>query len=116
MAYVFKLPQTVTEEIMRYAIGYPRERLCSVATGIRRSDRHLEDRHDFFWGTHIAWYSVHWYHMLDHRLSLYWNTPPCWDMRTLNKMEYDKKRRLRRLQQQCEPCEPTELELQRMYF
>ena len=116
MAYVFKLPQTVTEKIMRYAIGYPRERLCSVATGIRRSDRHLEDRHDFFEGTHIAWYSVHWYHMLDHRLSLYWNTPPCWDMRTLNKMEYDKKRRLRRLQQQCEPCEPTELELQRMYF
>ena len=39
MAYVFKLPPTLTEEIMRYAVGYPRDRLRDVAAGIERIER-----------------------------------------------------------------------------
>ena len=106
MAYVFKLPQTVTEEIMRYAIGYPRDRLCAIATGVWRIERHY-----FFEGRIRS--MVYWDHMLDHGFYMYWYTPPCFSD-TLT--ELDKKRRLRRLQEQCESCEPTELELQRMYF
>ena len=110
MAYVFKLPQTVTEEIMRYAIGYPRDRLCSIATGVERNERQ-----DLFYGTNILKYSVYWCHMLDHGFHMYWDTPPCCSS-LVDFMEREKKRRLRLLQEQCEPCEPTELELQRMRF
>ena len=107
MAYVFKLPQTVTEEIMRYVIGYPCDRIRAMVAAVRRSERL-----HFFDGTNIlnSKYSVYWYHMLDHGFCMFWYTPPP------DLMERDKKRRLRLLQEQCEPCEPTELELQRMYF
>ena len=108
MAYVFKLPQTVTEEIMRYAIGYPRDRLCSIATGVRRSEMH-----HLFDGR--IRYSVVWYYrMLHDGFLMFWYDNQ--HLFLVDLMEPDKKRRLRLLQEQCEPCEPTELELQRMYF
>ena len=101
MAYVFKLPPTVTEEIMRYAIGYPSDRICSIATGVMRSEK-LDTR-----------YSVCWYHMLDHDFLMFWYDDQ--HEYFVDLRERDKKRSLRLLQEQCEPCEPTELELQHMY-
>ena len=38
MAYVFKLPPTVTEEIMRYDIGYPSDRIKDMMTRVERID------------------------------------------------------------------------------
>ena len=108
MAYVFKLPQTVTEEIMRYVIGYPCDRIRAMVAGLRR-----EDTHHFFPGTNTLQYFVDWDHMLDHGLHMEFYTPPCFSH---SLTELDKKRSLRLLQEQCEPCEPTELELQHMYF
>ena len=112
MAYVFKLPQTVTEEIMRYAIGYPCDRLCAIAADVVRTETHLQGRE----------YVVNW------------GGPSLGDNRVLGRFanvttglypglrtEYGYLERRREvemelLQEQCEPCEPTELELQRMYF
>ena len=110
MAYVFKLPQTVTEEIMRYAIGYPSDRIRAIMAGLRREDsRNLPD-------ARATWKGVCWYHgsEFSHKSVVrmgggdffMWKNDPSVDL-----MERDKKRRLRRLQQQCEQCEPTELEL-----
>ena len=115
MAYIFKLPQTVTEEIMRYAIGYPCDRIRAMVAGLRREEtRNLPEARATYRG-------VCWYHRSEfsHRSVVemggaeffMWKNDPSVDL-----MEYDKKRRLRLLQEQCEPCEPTELELQRMYF
>ena len=115
MAYVFKLPQTVTEEIMRYAIGYPRDRIRAMVAGLRR-----EETRNLFEGR-ATYRAVFWYHRSEfsHRSVVkmggaeffMWKNDPSVDL-----MERDKKRRLRLLQEQCEPCEPTELYLQRMYF
>ena len=45
MAYVFKLPPTVTEAIMRLAIGYPSDRVRAIAADVRR----IECRYHVFW-------------------------------------------------------------------
>ena len=56
MAYVFKLPQTVTEEIMRYAIGYPCDRIRAMVAGLRREEtRNLPD-------ARATYRAVFWYH------------------------------------------------------
>ena len=103
MAYVFKLPQTVTEEIMRYAIGYPSDRIRAMVAGLRREEtRNLRE-------ARVTYRAVFWYHKSEDFFM--WKNDASVDL-----MERDKKRRLRRLQEQCESCEPTKLELQRMYF
>ena len=37
MAYVFKLPPTVTEEIMRNVVGYPRDRIRDMMSTVARA-------------------------------------------------------------------------------
>ena len=36
MAYVFKLPPTVTDQIMRFAIGYPSDRIKDMMARVDR--------------------------------------------------------------------------------
>ena len=36
MAYVFKLPPTVTDQIMRFAIGYPGDRVKDMMARVKR--------------------------------------------------------------------------------
>ena len=36
MAYVFKLPPTVTDQIMRFAIGYPSDRIKDMMARVER--------------------------------------------------------------------------------
>ena len=44
MAYVFKLPPTITEEIMRYAIGYPSDCIKDMMANVER----IEYERDLF--------------------------------------------------------------------
>ena len=50
MAYVFKLPPTVTEDIMRHAVGYPRDRLRAIAADVVRTEISKP-----FWKVHVRW-------------------------------------------------------------
>ena len=43
MAYVFKLPPTVTDQIMRYAIGYPSDRIKDMMARVERIECTLQD-------------------------------------------------------------------------
>ena len=107
MAYVFKLPQTVTEEIMRYAIGYPCDRLRAAANIVRTENHFVPEGR--------AKYLVYWFHWLEDGFRILWFKHMFSSFLEAS-LERDKKKRMRLLQEQCEPCEPTELELQRMYF
>ena len=113
MAYVFKLPQTVTEEIMRYAIGYPRDRLRAIAADVVRTEIHNLKP----WSkTDVTWWGAgrgsKWFRG---GFRMIWHN----DMRCLLMwlcLERDREKKMRLLQDQCEPCEPAELQLQRTQF
>jgi len=113
MAYVFKLPQTVTEEIMRYAIGYPRDRLRAIAADVVRTEIHFSKP---CWRIDVTWWGAgrgnKWFRG---GFRMIWHN----DMRCLLMwlcLERDRERKMDLLQQQSEACEPAELALQRTHF
>ena len=129
MAYVFKLPQTVTEDIMRYAIGYPRDRLRAIAADVVRTE--IREDRDSYWKIIVTWYGATWHKDSQYRLG---NTNwfrgrfrLVWDRALprrsyhglptgLEYVERDREVRMKLLQKQCEACEPAELQLQRTQF
>ena len=125
MAYVFKLPPTVTEEIMRYAIGYPRDRLRTIAADVVRTEiQMLEPCCKVI----VTWYGATWHKDSQYRLGntnwfrgrfrLVWdNDLPYHGLPTGFKfVERDREVEMELLQEQCEACEPAELQLQRTQF
>ena len=46
MAYVFKLPPTVTDQIMRYAIGYPSDRIKDMIARVERIECKDDSDHE----------------------------------------------------------------------
>ena len=116
MSYVFKLPPTIIEDIMRYAIGYPRDRLRAIAADVVRTKISVFDP---WWKTQVSWsgagrgrnwirgwFFLTWrelHGLRGHHLGMEF-------------FEYDRKYEMRRLQEQCEPCEPVDLELQRTHL
>ena len=101
MAYVFKLPPTVTEEIMRYAIGYPSDRLRDIAKQIKRTERQ-NSRGDLlieYEGTHLM---LLWTH--DGQHSPFFRHERLDEARAKYYGEF------------CESCEPAELQLERTHF
>ena len=105
MAYVFKLPPTVTEDIMRYAVGYPRDRLRAIAADVVRTEISKP-----FWKIQVRWSGAGL-----GRLFLTWHNlpgseglPGYWKYLELCK-EYE----VRRLQCECDACEPYSLQLER---
>ena len=116
MAYVFKLPQTVTEEILRFAIGYPRDRLRAIAADVVRTEIHNLKP----WSkTVVNWHGPsrgdNWF---KGRFRLVWdNDLPYHGFPTGFKfVDFDREVEMRLLQQQSEACEPAELALQRTHF
>ena len=112
MAYVFKLPPTVTEEIMRYAVGYPRDRLRAIAARVSRTE--ISKR---FWKIQVVWFDRA-LRKFRGRFILTWanldgfeGLPSSWKW-----LEYDREAEMRLLQCECEPCEPYSLQLQRTAF
>ena len=114
MAYVFKLPQTVTEEIMMCAIGYPRDRLRALAADVVRTEIHffLEGRAKYM----VSWLTAgpggNW---LEGGFRIIWYNEPLLSFWAAS-LARDNGKKMRLLQKQYEPCEPTDLELQRMQF
>ena len=46
MAYVFKLPPTVTDQIMRFAIGYPSDRIKDMMARVERIELQADSDSD----------------------------------------------------------------------
>ena len=117
MAYVFKLPPTVTEEIMRYAVGYPRDRLRAIAADVVRTEG--EHRLKPWSKTVVSWKGSgrgeNWF---SGRFRLvFHDDPPLFGLPSEWKyLERDREVKMRLLQDQCEACEPAELQLQRTHF
>ena len=114
MAYVFKLPQTVTEEIMRFAIGYPRDRLRAIAADVVRTEISKP-----FWKIQVKWCGAglgeNWF---KGRFCLIWHNYPGFEglPSSWKYLEYDREAEVRLLQRECEPCEPYNFQLQRTVF
>ena len=106
MASVFKLPPTVTDQIMRFAIGYPSDRLRAITADVVRTS----------WQTPSSKTVVDWNgpgrgdNWLSGIFRLVWDNDREWQM------ERDREVEMLLLQEQCEACEPAELQLQRTYF
>ena len=124
MAYALKLPPTVTEEIMRYAVGYPRDRLRAIAARVKRTEK-LKP----YWKIQIRWELPDevvlpaWSHIRSERcMKLTWYYPQMYEH---NKEELslpceiltDKRTRtMIQLQDTCEACEPLSLSAERNHF
>ena len=114
MAYVFKLPPTVTEEIMRYAVGYPRDRLRAIAAGVVRTEISKP-----WWKTQVRWSGaglVRW--GIVRQFCLTWHNRDGFEGLPfdMNQLERDRNYEMQCLQEECDQCEPYSLHLQRTAF
>ena len=106
MAYVFKLPPTVTDQIMRFAIGYPSDRMRDIVNSVERIEYHtvpggclIEWRYN---GTYIPGL------MMVH-IAPRWNDSfRRWKTRDEDRVKY--------YGDFCDACEPAELQLERTHF
>ena len=113
MAYVFKLPPTVTDQIMRFTVGYPRDRINQMMARVERIE--CKDDSD---PERIQKY-VKW-------IELRGPSRNC-EILLMQKRLFPESiddwihglfiaRAMVRAQQQCDACEPVELALQRTQF
>ena len=120
MAYVFKLPLTVTEEIMRYAIGYPSDRTKDMMADVVRTEIHILTRPR---SDRITWDGPgRGDNLFEDWLcidNVIFNLPLRGGHMIIHEWTFlgvYKERNMDLLQQQCEACEPAELTLQRTHF
>ena len=122
MAYVFKLPPTVTEEIMRNVVGYPRDRIRDMMSTVARAildgrfGRPLAE-----WGPyHVTWRYKRYSNDDDCDYHVMGFNPESMDMTIDDDREGSYERLmhegLKRLAHTCDACEPYSLQLQRTKF
>ena len=128
MAYALSLPQTITEEIMRYAVGYPHERMRALSKLVVRTETWhdepstiLDERSRRPPIVQITWRVPNELKKMKYgcpyQIDLTWRNwcgkivPGKW-----YDLEVDRRVEMWDLQDECEACEPNSLSAKRSHF